>query len=310
MKRICWMAIGGLVISLCAAAQDNAALDQARNKEDQLAKAMQNSPIVARIIGPDGSVLTAPVTGAPYSADEVTTFTQTLADGTHIQREDKATVYRDSQGRLRRETPTEITITDPVAAVAYTLDPNKLTARKMTVIMNNRVIARRPVSPSGSEPAAAATMLAIAPLTPAQAAAKIAENVAASETLTITAPRSGPNTFIFLNGQKDSKTFATSQSLGTQSIEGVLSEGTSANETIPAGAIVNDRPIQVVNERWYSSELKTMTMTKHSDPRTGETVFRLTNVRRGEPSPDLFQLPAGYQVIAPEATQTISVPRR
>lgn len=310
MKQFCWLALGGLLISVCAAAQDNTALDQAKNKVDQLAKAMQNSPVVARIIGPENTMLTAPVTGAPYSADEVTTFTQTLADGTHIHRKDMATVYRDSQGRIRRETPTEITITDPVAAVAYTLDPNKLTARKMTVIMNNRVIARRPVSPSGSEPAAAATMLAIAPLTPAQAAAKIAENVAASETFTITAPRSGPNTFVFLNGQPDSKTSANSQSLGTQNIEGVLSEGTGATETIPAGAIGNDRPIQVVNERWYSSELKTMTMTKHSDPRTGEEVFRLTNVRRGEPSPDLFQVPAGYQVVGAGANQSTGAPKR
>jgi hypothetical protein len=88
-----------------------------------------------------------------------------------------------------------------------------------------------------------------------------------------------------------------------QSIEGVLSEGTGSSETIPAGAIGNDKPIQVVNERWYSSELKTLTMTKHSDPRTGEETFRLTNIRRGEPSPDLFQPPAGCQGIGPCTTK-------
>ena len=96
------------------------------------------------------------------------------------------------------------------------------------------------------------------------------------------------------------------QSLGTQSIEGVLSEGTGTTATIEAGSIGNDREIKVVDERWYSAELKTTTMTKHSDPRSGETVFRLTNVRRGEPSPDLFQLPAGYQVIE----SVDSVPRK
>jgi len=38
------------------------------------------------------------VIGAPYAADEITTFTQMLGDGTRIQREDKATVYRDRPG--------------------------------------------------------------------------------------------------------------------------------------------------------------------------------------------------------------------
>jgi hypothetical protein len=324
-----------LLISLYAAAQDNAAMEQARKQaldqaQSALATAMQNSPIVGRLVGPENTMLSAPVTGAPYSADEVTTFTQTLADGTHIQREDKATVYRDSQGRLRRETPTEITITDPVAGVGYTLDPNKLTARKMTVMMS-RVVARRPVTPSGSEPAVAYSLdysldrpmrQPVAPPDPEAAtaaarraedlsAAKMAEDQAATggKTFWITAG-GGPNTFVFLSGQTDSKTSANIQFLPSQSIEGVLAEGTSANETIPAGAIGNDRPIQVVNERWYSSELKTMIMTKHSDPRTGEEVFRLTNIRRAEPSPDLFQVPAGYQIAGPGNVSTEAGPKR
>jgi hypothetical protein len=115
-------------------------------------------------------------------------------------------------------------------------------------------------------------------------------------------------TFVFgpggrVYGEVAAKASANGQSLGTQSIEGVLSEGTGSSETIPAGAIGNDKPIQVVNERWYSSELKTLTMTKHSDPRTGEETFRLTNIRRGEPSPDLFQPPAGCQGIGPCTTK-------
>ena len=74
-----------------------------------------------------------------------------------------------------------------------------------------------------------------------------------------------------------------------------VSEGTRHTITLPAGTIGNDRPIQTVSERWYSPELQTVTMTKHTDPRSGEDTFRLTNVLRGEPSPDLFQVPASYQ---------------
>jgi len=304
MKRICRVGVLGLLISLCAAAQDDLAMQQARSAEDKAAMeqaqkapatAMQTSTIMAKLIGSDREVLTAPVTGAPYSADEVTTFTQTLADGTHIQREDKVTVYRDSQGRLRRETPTEITITDPVAGVAYALDPNKLTARKQMVIMKRQAI-QLPTPVTSSDPGPA-MMAARRAAEEGMASAKMSQDqAAANKTYTMTTG-SGHDIFIFLNGQTYSKTSVNSQFLGSQGIEGVLSEGTSTNETIPVGAIGNDRPIQVVNERWYSNELKTTVMTKHSDPRTGEEVFRLTNIRRIEPGLDLFQVPAGYQVV-------------
>jgi hypothetical protein len=36
--------------------------------------------------------------------------------------------------------------------------------------------------------------------------------------------------------------------------------------------------------------------SKHSDPRTGEESFRLTNIQRGEPGSYLFQLPSGYTI--------------
>ena len=45
----------------------------------------------------------AVVKGAPYSADATTETTQTLADGNRIHRTTKASLYRDSEGRTRRE---------------------------------------------------------------------------------------------------------------------------------------------------------------------------------------------------------------
>jgi len=276
MKRIAWTTLGGLLLSLCAVAQDYAALDQAKKT---LTDAIREA-LLAQFAGAERSVLAAPVAGAPYSADEVTTFTQTLADGTHIQREDKVTVYRDSQGRVRRETPNQITIADPVTGVAYSLDPNKLTARRLMVLESNLLVVPRNAITARSEPAAAA---AGAPRTTFSLVGRISE----------------ANTSVFGDDRADVATnSAGRQSLGARSIEGVLSDGTGTTETLAAGSIGNDRPIQVVDERWYSSELKTTTMTRRSDPRTGEQVFRLANIRRGEPSPDLFQLPAGYHVTA------------
>ena len=56
--------------------------------------------------GPGRGGPVATVTGAPYSAVEVRTSQQVLAAGNTIQRTDNTNVYRDSQGRVRRETTT------------------------------------------------------------------------------------------------------------------------------------------------------------------------------------------------------------
>ena len=86
------------------------------------------------------------------------------------------------------------------------------------------------------------------------------------------------------------------ESLGTQTIEGALAEGTRSTLTIPAGEIGNTLPIEVVDETWYSSELQLVVMSKHRDPRSGETTYRLTNLNRSEPDRSLFEVPADYTV--------------
>ncbi len=43
-----------------------------------------------------------------------------------------------------------------------------------------------------------------------------------------------------------------------------------------------------------------MVLQRFSDPRFGETTYRLVNVVLGDPSPDLFQVPQGYELKAPE----------
>src|SRR6202011_304482 len=84
--------------------------------------------------------------------------------------------------------------------------------------------------------------------------------------------------------------------LGTQIIEGVSAEGKRVTETIAAGKVGNERAIEVVNETWYSAELQTVVKSRHSDPRTGDVVYSLTNISRAEPDPTLFQVPADYKV--------------
>ena len=80
-------------------------------------------------------------------------------------------------------------------------------------------------------------------------------------------------------------------------IEGVEAEGTRSTFTIPAGQIGNDQALTTISERWYSNELKTVVLTTRKDPRSGESNCKLTNLRRGEPSGQSFEVPFDYKII-------------
>jgi hypothetical protein len=89
---------------------------------------------------------------------------------------------------------------------------------------------------------------------------------------------------------------ATKEDLGEQVVEGVMAKGTRTTTVIPAGAIGNEQPITVTSEEWFSPDLKVLVMTKHADPRSGETTYRLTYITRVEPDASLFDLPAGVTI--------------
>jgi hypothetical protein len=76
----------------------------------------------------------------------------------------------------------------------------------------------------------------------------------------------------------------------------VNAQGTRHTRTIPAGQIGNDKPITIVSEHWYSNDLQMVVMSKRSDPRFGDTTYKLTNIQRQEPAASLFTVPADYTV--------------
>ena len=51
-----------------------------------------------------------------------------------------------------------------------------------------------------------------------------------------------------------------------------------------------------MSEQWYSSALQVVVLSKRSDPRSGEMVYRLTQLDRAEPAAALFQVPSDYTV--------------
>ena len=75
-----------------------------------------------------------------------------------------------------------------------------------------------------------------------------------------------------------------------------MAEGTRTTSTIPAGAVGNVQAMEMVFEQWFSPELQVIVMTRRVDPRFGETTYRLTNIQRTEPSPDLFKIPADFRI--------------
>ena len=207
------------------------------------------------------------VKGAPFSATSTSTTKQTLQDGTIINRTTQGAIYRDSEGRSRREvtftgvgalqatggTHKMVAIFDPVAGAHYMLNPDKKVAYKM------------------SWPANAGT---------ADKAQKFQQKMQARQQ------------------QEEASGALKVESLGTQVVNGVNAEGTRTTHTIAAGAIGNDKAIQVVSERWYSPDLQTVVQSSRTDPRFGTTTLSLTNIQKAEPAATLFAVPADYTVQA------------
>jgi hypothetical protein len=92
---------------------------------------------------------------------------------------------------------------------------------------------------------------------------------------------------------------AVTRELGGRDFSGVRAEGNQRSYTIPAGEIGNRAPIEVSSETWYSPELQVTVYHKRSDPRSGDVVYRLDKLKRGEPPAALFKVPSDYTVRDP-----------
>ena len=296
----------GMVLTLAfaaypAVAQDVDAVKQQADAVKQQVEAQYKVQLddvlkKVKLVAAEGGVM-ANIKGAPYTAQQITENTQTLGDGTRIHNENSVKLYRDGQGRVRRETPESITIFDPVAGEGYNLNPVSLTYTKMNVAVS---LKQGPNSVSYSSTASSSDGKSVQVYTSTKTAVGEGSGSGAGA-----GGRGG--VFVFA-GDGQSYAYAKSsagggkrEELGTQSMEGVNAQGTRNTRTIEAEEIGNDRPIQVVDERWYSPDLQLDVMTKHSDPRTGEQITRLVNVQRGEPDPSLFQVPAAYTLKEPKA---------
>jgi hypothetical protein len=216
------------------------------------------------------------VKGAPFSATATSETTETLQDGSVLHRTSQVSMYRDSQGRSRHEVtlsgfgPTSasggpkkvVMISDPVAAAHYMLDADQKIAHQMPFHEHGG-----PGGPGG--PGAGAN---------AETGANFESRMQEHE-------------------QKDiAAGLLKKESLGTQTINGVVAEGTRTTHIIPVGQIGNEKPLSIVSERWYSADLQIVLKSTRTDPRTGTTTYTVTSLQRSEPSATMFTVPAGYTV--------------
>ena len=207
------------------------------------------------------------VKGAAFSAQVVVENNQTLANGVHVAQKLTGALYRDSEGRTRQELPRTgspelVLINDSPAGVLYHLNVLRHTAVKVSVDSQhlNREIEERHRQSEHQERERMEKEIAIK------------------------------------GGGREIEPQRKVESLGVQTFDGVPAEVTRFTITIPAGMEGNDQPFDIVSERWYSPELHILLMGKRSDPRTGEMIYRLTNINRGEPARSLFEAPSDFTV--------------
>jgi hypothetical protein len=242
------------------------------------------------------------VKGAPYSAVAATEMVQQLSDGNQINHKVTSSIYRDTQGRTRREEsfggiglavidgrhPRNVVfISDPVSGSDYVLEPENKIARKMPSLPANGPVSVRTFAMGSGlhmsvEGGTQASLESSVPPSPPQG------NVMYM-TKDFAPGVDGP-------GPEELSPQSSTEPLGQRTIEGVVVNGKRITTTIPAGAMGNERPISTVTEEWFSPELQVVVLSTTKDPRMGETSYRLTNIQREEPSATLFTPPSDYTI--------------
>ena len=270
------------------------------------------------------------IKNAPYSAQEVSERLQQLPDGNQIERRTRSASYRDSAGRTRHEVRNEkgelrnVTINDPVAGVTWILNPQSRSAQRLPSRVEIERIARDAREKARAQVERMRREGRLPALERRENEDRVAVRVerrtdderdSRRETVRVIrmapgpafdaaaiGPRIGPMIAGAVTGALADHKWAakaSSRDLGTRDFDGIKAEGKQRSYEIPAGEVGNRNPIVVSDETWYAPDLQVTVYSKHSDPRSGEYVYRLEGLKRGEPDASLFAVPSDYQVREP-----------
>jgi len=205
-----------------------------------------------------------PVFGQPYTAERVVTTHQKLADGTTIEKVHSSLEARDSRGRTWEKTEL---VRDPLRpgpkqySIA-TYDPETRTETRWCTC--NKFV----------------TLTHFAEPRPLPA-----EHFPGSEGMDV-----------YLGASPSQRLKYHGEELPPQVLQGVMTRGSKVVRTVPAGADGNDHDLTRTILSWYSPELHLAMTTIIDDPIDGLKKLEFTNLKRVEPDPTLFEIPAGYMV--------------
>jgi hypothetical protein len=206
-----------------------------------------------------GGIFVTPVPGAPFSAVAVQEMKQTLRDGSLFQRKTQALIARDSAGRIRNE-------------------------RREVLAAN-----------STREPALLSVHL-YDPETQLNTFLNPFTHLARQQTLSRASNIAPPGNW----AQQPKTSFGSNvrlEDLGAGVLDGIEVHGYRRTITLSGDSTGTGKPVALVDEYWYSEELRVNLLSKHSDPRTGNLTMSVTNLNRTEPDPNLFEIPQGYKVV-------------
>jgi hypothetical protein len=238
------------------------------------------------------------IKGLPYSAEFVSESIQTLPDGNRIVQKTTGRVYRDNEGRVRREEDRpsgspRVSITDVVSHRSVTLNTDRSEATQMPMPLMLRLNGdqffltadgnTRVMTNAQSETRIISDRVATA----GRGSVELSDRIEQARTeLGKIASVISPATHEEFVEEK----------LQDRVIGGMVAAGIRRTTTIPAGAIGNERPIQIVSEEWRSPDLQILVSTDHTDPRSGHSTYQLSNINRNEPNPSLFQIPSDFTI--------------
>jgi hypothetical protein len=324
--RPCWLVPCAAL--LAAAGAQSAPHDDA---DVLLAQAPFEAPL---LVGGDETIAFAAqelgderiVKGAPYCADAEIESVQPLADGNRIVRRHTTRLCRDGEGRTRQEIDRAgrktVFLRDPVARESWVLDPERKTARRLSgagpLLEREHASAMREYAdrmrdwarsfreslrrePGGATPpippVPPAPPVAVAPPVPAllgedELGRGVQMHVLRMDPQAPLPPLPPGVAFHARIGAPRGPGVVTA--LAAKDIDGVRANGERTTWTIDAGKLGNEKPIVITRDVWTSPELMLTVHSRDADPRVGETNYRLSKLKRGEPDATLMRVPADF----------------
>ncbi len=265
----------------------------------------------------------------PYSLEAVSESVQVLADGNRITRKTSVKMFRDGEGRTRREgngvadnfntsqtsgfsfafsfgVADSVSIYDPVNSVRFSLDPKTKTARRynsQNLFGAANFFANGPDTPARVETKNLSELSAEQRTEIEKKIAQYKKNSDEMEKKFAKIDNEFSNVLILGSLGSLSYNNAKPESLGTKTIEGVEAVGTRTVKTIEAGVVGNELPIEITYEKWYSEDLDLIVYSRKYDPRSGEQIYRLININQTEPDNSLFTIPADYKIVESKSVE-------